>query len=97
QTTPLSLHDALPIFGEERLPHDALRIGDPALFRFRVAAGCSALFQHRPIGGFQAPIDLLQFAFAFHLDTEMLYALVGVAGGDGRSEEHTSELQSREN
>src|SRR6185369_8045956 len=46
--------------GEEGFPHDAVRIGDPALFRLGVAASRLPFFEHRTVGGLEAAIDLRQ-------------------------------------
>src|SRR3546814_420153 len=67
--------------GEERLPHDALRIGDPTLLRLGVAAGGSTFLDNRTIGGLEATIDLGQLLLVFDLNAEMLDSLSGVIAG----------------
>ncbi len=76
--------DGRRAIGEEGLPDHAVRIGDPALLGFGVAAGGRAFVQHRAVGGLQPAIDLGEFALVLDLDTEMLDPGPGViAAGNG--------------
>src|SRR5206468_9046520 len=92
---PLSLHDALPISRTRRS-------------RAFVAAGCatarcagrrrSSLY-HREVEGQGHPryraAEFLGDAAAIVVTSTAAQQLVGAHGGRNRSEEHTSELQSR--
>src|SRR5205823_12379178 len=89
-SSPLSLHDALPIL-LRRLLADALLLGERVqLGEERGELAVGGLLSQQVRSG--APVDL---------EIEMLGAelgedarQIGVAGDAGRSEEHTSELQS---
>src|SRR5690606_41178378 len=89
-----SLHDALPIF-----------TGDPAEQADGIVR-CTLALLTRPIGASRTPQNLLSWryvGFLRRLETAerqvFARALAGLLAGDRprRSEEHTSELQSREN
>src|SRR5690606_40567442 len=88
-TTPLSLHDALPILAQTSLPSDdGFSFTEPLEPVTRAFAELTPVVDDAAFEGYRA---LLQ----------ELVASVGLpsrpAGGGTRSEEHTSELQSREN
>src|SRR5207247_8684653 len=84
--SPLSLHDALPISGFER-QKIVERIGDGGR-RARSAAHHDAALGE--------PLALPAQFFAFPAsDRAIEIADASVLGGEQRSEEHTSELQSR--
>ena len=63
--------------GQERFPHHAIGIGDPAFFGFGIAAGRRAFFQHGSARDLQPTIDVGQFRPILDLDTQMLHALGG--------------------
>src|SRR5205085_10373630 len=95
----LSVNRAFAV-GVEGLPGDALRIGDPLLVGFGVAAGRVFGLDDRPLGAAEAVIHFCQLGLVFGLDAEMRDARgTARAGADReihprvlRSEEHTSEL-----
>src|SRR5690606_42085725 len=78
----LSLHDALPIFGSQRA------VALPGRRRQRAASGLSCRLDDRRLDD--------QRAFG-HQEREPLPIRGVEAAAHRRSEEHTSELQSREN
>src|SRR5690606_8885792 len=70
--------------GEEGFPDSALRIGDPALLRLRVAAGGRALLKNGAVGCFEAAVDFGQLVRALNLNAEMLDPFRGaLAARDG--------------
>src|SRR5690606_41185297 len=85
---PLSLHDALPIFGAFKNVQVFTRAcsGLCQLFLDSTVFRCKALRHPAPIPG-------QVFADAIELDAPT----ITVIAEQHRSEEHTSELQSREN
>jgi len=54
--------------GEEGFPGNALRIGDPLLVGFGVAAGRSFLLQGRTLRGFQPAINLGELSLVLGLN-----------------------------
>src|SRR5690606_39410145 len=93
---PLSLHDALPIYGlaDAQIPLEA-RI-------LTVADGYDAMTSKRPYRLPMPPhtaLHVLADESGLRIDPEVYRQLRTVlrATPDARSEEHTSELQSREN
>src|SRR5260221_14635713 len=68
--------------GEEGLPGDALRIGDPLLVGFGVAAGGRGLREDRALGLRQAIVALGKLGRVLGLDAEMLHAGGAAALGD---------------
>ena len=62
--------------GEKSLPRHALRIGDPLLVRFMIAAGGVLGFDDWALGACQPIVNLGKFSLVLGLDTEM-----GNAGG----------------
>src|SRR5207302_6899850 len=88
---PLSLHDALPISLGDRGGH-------PGLLGRVWGTGWAAVFIG--LGIFAHASFAVRGEASGHLPPEFLRCFVGSAGLvkiGGRSEEHTSELQSREN
>src|SRR4029453_4723591 len=70
--------------GEEGFPYHAVRIADPRLLAFGVAAGGGSFLKQRTVGGSEAGVNFIEFVAAFDLNAEMLAALYGmVAGGNG--------------
>jgi hypothetical protein len=58
--------------GVERLPGDPLRIHDPGLLGFRVAAGCFAFLEHGRLRALQAAVNLGELVLALYLDPQMI-------------------------
>src|ERR1700730_13368306 len=57
--------------GEEGLPRHALRVGDPLLLGFGVAAGRRLGLDDRPLGTGEAVIDLGELSLVLGMDAEM--------------------------
>src|SRR5690606_41307319 len=91
----LSLHDALPICRVRRVGDARLRDGRAPAEHLRAARRADA---HRALGG-DAARERERAARALYLARAADRGDGGRGGDlrDGRSEEHTSELQSREN
>src|SRR5690606_41864065 len=96
QTSPLSLHDALPI--SEAVPPYAPDWAEAGLRETMAEAG-ERHFVRVPIGQAGAG-DVLLFRWRAHLPAKHAAIMTDAASmvhAHDRSEEHTSELQSREN
>src|SRR5690606_41430260 len=89
--SPLSLHDALPISGETLGPYLHPR-GRRTLRRHLAAAGVRVVE-----GPGATVISVAPDAVALADRRRLTSAVTVWTAGFGRSEEHTSELQSREN
>src|SRR5690606_39864043 len=92
-TDTLSLHDALPIYWHASQPGSSIaqNFGDDASFATSTAA-CAARAASCEAAGCEAPYEKPAFV-APSADTALSWPILSVV----RSEEHTSELQSREN
>src|SRR5690606_41298203 len=88
---PLSLHDALPILNKARIPEIAQYLIDNP--RDYVFSAISASISGAPVNFIPAGDKGMETkigAIVIPMDAQFII-------NDGRSEEHTSELQSREN
>ena len=67
---------------QEGFPGNALRIENPGLLGFGVAAGGGAFFDKRCVGALQASIHLVEFVVILHLDSEVIDTLLFATRGN---------------
>src|SRR5690606_39784649 len=89
---PLSLHDALPIFFVEAICYPECGGGDGLMFKGPFVRNLAYLYEANPLPRYREFLIRQSDAIWEHNRTEN-----NQFGQFWRSEEHTSELQSREN
>src|SRR5690606_41943577 len=87
---PLSLHDALPIFREARVRRPMSAISSSRCWKLKGAT-------HKPLNSDAMGLPTLRHFSIARISSSISSAGGSISSPDTRSEEHTSELQSREN